>query len=126
MITREISHHVWREELDSFSTQHEGWIVNVKTETPDGNVTIDAFDLPLLGVSRASPSSDDIAVMVGDQQRPLTHDVHDPVALTLELTTEGADRALLIDGRDGNRTTIEFRSPKRSGDVDGRSVLGRR
>ena len=35
-MTRDIPRDQWREELDSFSRQHEGWIVRVEVTGPDG------------------------------------------------------------------------------------------
>jgi len=119
---REIARDSWSEELDSFSRQHEGWIVSVETRNPDGSVAVEARDLPLQGVSCASPQASDVAVSVGDRDSHLTHEVRDTTALRLELTPEGAERALIIDGRDGAQTRVEFRSPMRPEDVDGQPV----
>ena len=119
MTTREIDRSSWREELDSFSRQHEGWIVSVTMRTATGDVAVAAHDVPLHGVSPASPSSDDIAISVGSSRTILTHEVHEPIAVQMELTEDEADRALIIHGNDGTTTTIEFRSPMRPEEVDG-------
>jgi hypothetical protein len=126
MTLRNIAQASWRDELDSFSKQHEGWIVTVKTQYPDGEVAVEARDLPLQGVSRVSPNSNDIAVSVGDRRNHLTHEVRNPAALTLDLTADGAERALIIDGRDGSTTTVEFRSPMRPEEVDGLPAMDHR
>jgi len=116
---RDIARESWREELDSFSRQHEGLIVSIKTRNPDGHVAFEAHDVPLQGVSYASPRSNDIAIFVGDRRSQLSHEVHDPAALKMELTADRAQRALIIDGKDGTRTRVEFRSPMRPEEVDG-------
>src|SRR5437867_2445597 len=108
MTFRTIAPESWREELDSFSRQHEGWIVSIKTRGQDGRVAVEARDLPLQGVSAASPRSSDIAIIVGEGGTHLSHEVHDPAALKLELTDERAERALLIDAKDGTTTIVEF------------------
>ena len=78
-----------------------------------------ARELPLLSVSPASHHSHDVAVHLGTADAQFTHDVSDAVAVNLELTDEGAERALTIEARDGSTTTIEFRSPMRPEEVDG-------
>ena len=84
MTTRTIAPGSWQHELDSFSQQHEGWIVSIKTRRLDGQVAVEAHDLPLQGVSRATPDSNDIAIVVGDRDSHLSHEVRDPVALRTE------------------------------------------
>ena len=119
MTIREIARRSWREELDTFSRQHEGWIVSITMRTASGDVAVAAHDVPLHGVSPASPSSEDIAISVGSSRTLLTHEVHEPIAVQMELTADDADRALIIHGNDGTTTTIEFRSPMRPEEVDG-------
>ena len=119
MTIREIARRSWREELDTFSRQHEGWIVSITMRTASGDVAVAAHDVPLHGVSPASPSSEDIAISVGSSRTLLTHEVHEPIAVQMELTADEADRALIIHGNDGTTTTIEFRSPMRPEEVDG-------
>ena len=109
----------WAAELDSFSRQHEGWLVSITTRTPDGRIAVEAEDVPLQGVSPASHDAKDISVAVGDAQRHLTHGIHDVVRVHVDLTADRAERALVIDARDGSTTTIEFRSPLRVEEVDG-------
>src|SRR5947208_10905989 len=117
-MTRDIPRAQWREELDSFSRQHEGWIVRVRVTGPDGRTATEARDVPLQGVSVDSPRLDALAIVVGCADR-LTHEVRSPVAVAIELTDEGAERALSIRARDGSTTTVEFRSPMRAEEVDG-------
>jgi hypothetical protein len=126
MTVRNIAQASWRHELDSFSRQHEGWIVTVTTRSPDGEVVIDAQDVPLQRVNPASSDSNDIAVVVGDRRSHLTHAVHDPATLNIDVTADGIERALIIDGRDGSTTTVKFRSPMRPEEVDGLPALDRR
>jgi hypothetical protein len=116
---RELARESWREELDSFSRRHEGWIVSIQTRSPGGNTAVAAHDVPLQGVSPASPRSNDIAIIVGGNRNHLTHEVHDPTALQIDLTANEAERALIIHDKDGTTTTIEFRSPMRPEEVDG-------
>jgi hypothetical protein len=116
---RDLPRETWRDELDSFSRQHEGWLVSLMITQPSGARMVEARDLPLQGVSPASPHSDDISIVIGDRPNHISHEVHDPIGVALEVTPEGAKRALLIRGRDGSMTSVEFRSPMRPEEVDG-------
>jgi Family of unknown function (DUF5335) len=116
---RSIARDSWVAELDSFSRQHEGWLVSLTQQMPDGRMAVEAHDLPLQGVSRASRESNDIAVTIGDAQRHLTHTVHEAIALCFELTSDRAEHALIIDAKDGSTTYVEFRAPRRVEEVDG-------
>jgi hypothetical protein len=119
MTALEIPRDSWREELDGFSRQHEGWLVSITTRSAGGDVAVAARDVPLQGVNSASPRSNDIAIIVGGKRGRLTHEIHDPTALRIELTANEAQRALVIQGNDGTTTTVEFRSPMRPEEVDG-------
>jgi hypothetical protein len=115
MAGRDISRDRWRETLNSFSRRHVGWMVRVEVTGPDGRARVEAIDLPLQGVSTDSERNSRIDVMVGSQRDDhITHEVNDPVAVTIEQTDAGAERALRIRARDGSTTTVEFRNPHRA------------
>jgi hypothetical protein len=120
MQRRVIPRDQWREELDSFSRIHEGWIVRVAVTEPGGRSRVAARDAPLQGVAADFNRTPVIAVMVG--KRPdahLTHEVTDPQELEFEQTETGAISALVVRSGDGTKTAVEFRSPMRPEDVDG-------
>jgi hypothetical protein len=121
-MTRNIPRNEWRGELDSFSKQHEGWIVSVTVAGADGAVQTEARDLPLQGVSADSPANSRVDIMIGE--RPKSHVTHvvDPVDVAINVTDEGAERGLRIRAADGSTTTVEFRSPMRAAEVDGLKV----
>jgi hypothetical protein len=120
MASRDIPRDRWRDELDSFSRQHEGWIVRVEVIGPDGQVRTEARNLPLQGVSADSPHSDRVAIMIGERpDAHVTHEVVKPVAVEIEQTDAGAERGLKIQAADGSTTRVEFRSPIRPEEVDG-------
>ena len=123
MPVREIAQDSWRAALDSFSRQHEGSIVSITTRDPRGALAVAAHDVPLQGVSPASPLSNDIAIIVGGGRTHLTHAVRDPASLELDLTANEAERALIIHGNDGSATTIAFRSPMRRDAFDRKDCL---
>jgi uncharacterized protein DUF5335 len=111
---RNIPREHWREELDRFSQLHEGWLVSITTSGPDGQGRIEARDLPLQGVSQATPLPSDLAIEVGDQARHITHQVHNVTAIKIDRSDEeiAADRALIIDSGDQISTTVMFLDPK--------------
>src|SRR5258707_5197311 len=93
MTIRNIAQDSWRDELDSFSRQHEGWIVSIKTRSHGGAVAVAARDVPLQGVSLASPPSGDIAISVGGTRGHLTHEIHDSAPVEVDLTPHEAQHA---------------------------------
>jgi hypothetical protein len=119
---RDMPRNRWGRELDSFSRQHEGWLVSVTTRDRNGQLRVQALDLPLRGVSQTGPHSAHLAVEVGDEQQHLTHEIHDVTAMTIEMTDTQAERALIIDSADRTETIVTFRSPMRPEDVDGLPV----
>lgn len=120
MASTEIPRNQWRDLFDSFSRQHEGWIVRVAVTGPDGTVRLEARDLPLQGVSTNSPRDDRISIMVGARADDhLTHEIANAVRVTIDQTDSGAERGLRISSADGSTTTVEFRSPMRTEEVDG-------
>ena len=120
MRTIEITRAEWPAFFDSFSRQHEGWIVRVEVTGPDGQVRTEARNLPLQGVSADSPQNDRVAIMIGERpDAHVTHEVVKPVAVEIEQTEAGAERGLKIQAADGSTTRVEFRSPIRPEEVDG-------
>jgi hypothetical protein len=120
MPRRRIPRDQWRQELDSFSRSHEGWIVRVAVTEPGGQSRVEAHDIPLQGVAADFSREPAIAVMIGSQaDTHLTHQVKNPVELALEQTDTGAICALLVRAGDGTTTAVEFRSPARPEEVDG-------
>jgi hypothetical protein len=113
MAKRDVPRNQWRETLDSFSRQHEGWVVHVDVTDADGRTRAEADDLPLQGISTDSGRNDRIDVMVGQQRDDhITHEIVDPVNVAIEQADGGADHALRIRSRDGSTTIVEFRSPR--------------
>ena len=104
MTSRSIPRDHWREELDSFSREHEGWRVDVRVSDGRGALRTEARDLPLVGVSCDAPGSDRIAVLAGDRPDDhLTHEIPNAVAIDIEKS------GVSIRAADGSRTEIAFR-----------------
>jgi hypothetical protein len=121
-MTKNIPRDDWRGELDSFSRQHEGWIVSVTVAGADGAVHTEARELPLQGISADSPANNRVDIMIGEQSTSHVTHVVEPVDVAIDVTDEGAERGVRIRARDGSTTTVEFRSPMRAADVDGTPI----
>jgi Family of unknown function (DUF5335) len=118
--TRQIPRHRWREELDSLSSSHEGWLVRVNVTSPNGAVETAARDIPLRRVSALDNGEAIIAVDVGrDATAQMTHEVLQPVEVVVEETETAAVASLIVRSSDGTRTAVEFRSAMRPEEVDG-------
>ena len=120
MRTCEIARSEWKSFADTFSRQHEGWLVSIAEETHPGEHEWLARDLPLHGVAaEISPTDGEIFVFAGGVTPHLSHAIAHPASVTVEETDDGAQASLMITDVDGARTFVEFRSPMRSELVDG-------
>ena len=107
MTTRSIPKDDWRDQLDAFSREHEGWRADVRVSTPSGDLRTEARDLPLVGVSCDAPGSDRIAVLTGEQPDDhLTHEVINAVSVEIE---HGEQERLRIRAADGSETQVVFK-----------------
>ena len=119
MPTDEIRPSQWREFFDTFSRAHEGWLVTIEVFGPLG-AQEEARELPLVGVTAEEPShGSSISIVVGEGDRILTHAVGEPARVWLERTQEGADAAVEIESKTGEKTLLRFRSAVLPELVDG-------
>lgn len=117
----------WEQFLQSFSDQHEGWLVNVFTSAAGKKyekfpqvigrnlkrICIDQKDVP--------PK---VHIAVDAWGESLIYSVPDPTRLTLKQDSEGAHEGLDIGSSDGSVTSLRFRVPARPETLDG--ILGMR
>jgi hypothetical protein len=108
MPSRAIPRDHWREELDAFSREHEGWRADVRVSSATGDLRTEARDLPLVGVSCDGPGSDRIAVLSGGRNDDhVTHEVAHAVSVDID---QGADAERVnIRAADGSETQILFK-----------------
>jgi hypothetical protein len=120
-MTKEIPSDEWMSFLDSFSLQHQGWLVTVEVIAPEIGAQEEASNLPLEGItSSESNEHKSISISVGNQpSNHLTHTVNAPIRLWLKQTAQGADEALEIESTDGVKTLLRFRSAMPAEMVDG-------
>lgn len=118
--TREIPRDDWINFLDSFSRQHEGWLVTIDQEKPERRST-EAENRPLTGISTDHLDSRDQVYVSVDKQASehLTHTITQPRRIRLIVTQSGAHETLEIESASGSRMLVRFRSPARPETLDG-------
>jgi len=113
MKTQEISKEEWTEFFDSFSREHEGWLVSLEMFSPEIGAQVVEQELALEGITAAGDETagNTIMIMIGTKADDhITHSVTSPISVSLEQTDEGADAALAIKSGDGLTTLLRFRS----------------
>jgi hypothetical protein len=119
MRRREIAREEWREFFDSFSGQHEGWLVGVDRfdELLDESVETRHRDGALRGLQ-----SDDGAIALAVDDRSSGHleteSVQNPQRIVLEQSEDEIDTALAIEGAQ-SCIILRFRNPMPFEMVDG-------
>lgn len=113
MQTRQIPKSEWPAFLDSFSRQHEGWLVKLEILNPDLGAQVQETGLALEGVTDEwdEAGGNTIMIMAGNEpDGHITHSINNPTEVSLERTDEGADVALSIKSADGTTALLSFRA----------------
>jgi len=121
MKTRTIPIPEWRQFLDSFSRQHDGWLVNLEVDSLDYGAQPEVDDLPLAGISADTVSAGDATIEIFAGREPdgrMTHTIAHATELSLEQSDAGVDVALQVKAADGTATILRFRSPALPETVD--------
>ena len=119
MKRREIARAEWDEFFDSFSGQHEGWLVGVDRfdEFLDESLEMRHLDGALRGLQ-----SEDGRVALAVDNRSSGHleteSIHDPQRIVLEQSEDQVDTALEIDGAQ-SCLILRFHRPMAAEMVDG-------
>jgi hypothetical protein len=119
---REIPRDEWVEFLDSFSRQHEGWLVTVEVLGAEIGAQVEAQELPLQGITAELKGGDEDVISVilgGGSAERVTHNIKGPTHVRIEQTKDGADMTLQIESDDGVATLVRFRSAILPEMVDG-------
>jgi hypothetical protein len=114
MKTTTIPTSEWPKFFDSFSRQHEGWLVTVEIFGSDIGAQVEERDLAFEGIVDEwdEIKGNQIRIMIGAKPDDhITHSVTRPTLVSLEQTDEGADAALAIKSEDGMTVLLRFRSP---------------
>jgi Family of unknown function (DUF5335) len=121
MPTREIPRSEWVAFFNSFSNQHQGWLITVQIMNPEIGAQTLARNLPLDGITAELNDQrlDQIEIVAGRQPDSHVSDtIVAPKNVWLKSSEEGADEAIEILGE--NKTVlIRFRSVIRPEYVDG-------
>ena len=122
MKTKEIRKSEWPEFFDSFSRQHEGWLVTLEILGSDIGAQVEGRELAFEGIVDEwdEVQGNQIVIMMGTRPDDhITHAISGPTEVSLEETEEGADAALAIKSADGITALVRFRSPMLPEMVDG-------
>jgi hypothetical protein len=104
--TKEIPRREWRQFLDEFTREHQGWQVVVEVDDPEAGSQVEAHDLPLQGIAA---DEHDVAVIVGEEVNPaLTHIIHGARSLWVRETSRGNVSTLEIQSTDGSKTRVRL------------------
>jgi hypothetical protein len=112
MTTHDVSRPSWNEFLTAFSRQHRAWLATVKRSFRGKEGTVDAIEQPLAEIDAelAGGAVSAIHIRLGSHDEPHTDfRIPHPVAVRVERTEAGADRALEIVDEDGGCTRMAFR-----------------
>ena len=122
MKTKEIPKNEWPAFFDSFSRQHEGWLVTLEILGAEVGAQVEERELAFEGIVDEWDEAqlNKIAIMIGAKPDDhITHSIRHPTQVSLEQTDEGADVALAIRSADGVTALLRFRSPMLPEMVDG-------
>jgi len=114
MKTKEIRKNEWPKFFDSFSRQHEGWLVTLEILGADIGAQVQEHELAFEGIVDEwdEVQGNQIVIMVGAKSDDhITHSIGRPTEVSLEQTDDGADAALAIKSADGVTALLRFRSP---------------
>ena len=117
MQTVEVQPARWSGALAEFSAIHEGWLVSIDILDPGIGAQPEVHDLPLIGVV-AEPDTITISAARADAGQ-ITHTIHSPTRVWIELTDNGAEAAMQIEAADGTKTILRLKTPARPETVDG-------
>jgi hypothetical protein len=120
MQAREIARTEWSSFFESFTRQHEHWLVTVE-EIPggEGSTCVEARDQSLRGIF-VDGHDDTISIALGDTREDhLTHTIAHPTRVILEQTDAGVDQGVRINRDHDQATRVRFRSAVRPEEVDG-------
>ena len=109
MQTKEIQRSEWPAFFDSFSRQHEGWLVNLEIFGLEIGDQVEGRELALEGISAEWDEGEGylLAIMMGAKPDDhITHRIARPIQVSLEQTDDGVDTALAIRAADGTTTLL--------------------
>jgi hypothetical protein len=119
MATRQIKREEWPDFFDSFSRQHDGWLVTLEITGAEMGSQIQGQLFRLRGITQDADRSAVFVALGTPAREHLTHVISRPTRVWLQETSEGVDAGLQIESADAIRTLIRFRSAVHPELVDG-------
>ena len=122
MATREIPRDEWVAFFDSFSRQHDGWLITVELLGADAGAQVESREQPLAGITAdlRDGGEDVISILVGRRSEDhVAHIIRAASHVSLKETDEGAHEALHIESKNGATTLLRFRSTVLPETLDG-------
>lgn len=111
MRTKQIPTNEWSAFLNSFSSQHEGWLVTLEIFGPEIGAQVEETGLVLQGLTDEwdEVNGTTIMIMAGNKSDDhITHSISHPTEVSLEQTEEGDDNVLSIKSADGATALLSF------------------
>src|SRR5258705_3737731 len=111
MLAREIPRDQWVKFFDTFSKQHEGWIVTVELIGAQLGDQEESTRLPLVGISADTKGRQKrVDIIVGGRRDGnLTRIINAPKRVWLKEPEEPAHEAIQAESEDGVTTLVHFR-----------------
>jgi hypothetical protein len=122
MPTRNIPKDEWVTFFESFSRQHEGWLVTLEVLDSDVTTQGELGDEALVSITAdlKNPHAEAITAATGSRSKGhFTHIISAPVHVSLKETEEGAHESVRIESKAGKTTLLRFRSAMLPELVDG-------
>jgi Family of unknown function (DUF5335) len=116
MPTREIPRDKWVQYFEGFTTDHDSWLVSLHIKDKDADHKAgdtEARKLPLREISAdVKDKEHTIVITVGTSgDEMMRHEIEAVSHVHITQTEDGIDSALLIEGRDGQATTLKLSMP---------------
>lgn len=109
---REIPREEWKEFLETFSRQHEGWLVTLEVMGAEIGAQVEAEEKPLDGITAElkGEGEDSISIAIGlTPEERVEHNVMSPTYVRVEQAESGSDMTLQIESQDRATTLLRLR-----------------
>lgn len=113
MQTKQIPKSEWPAFVNSFSSRHQGWLVNLDVFGPDIGAQVEGTALMLEGLTEEYDEMKGNTIMIMAGNRPeahVTHTIIHPTEISLEKSDAGEDVVLSIKAEDGVSTLLTLPS----------------
>lgn len=109
---RDVPRSEWREFLETFSRQHEGWLVTIEVIGAEIGAQIEAEEKPLEGITVELKGEDRDSISIAVGMTPVErveHNIMSPTRVRVEQSESGTDMTLQIESQDRATTLLRLR-----------------